>query len=137
MIFFGSVIMGQTQLLLIVLGVLLVGLAIYVGSTMFSANAEENSRAAMINDLSNFAQGARIWYNKPVSQGGGGKSFTDITIGKVFPMVENENARYRVASASDNLCIIEGVGKIVTSNADSIRVRVRITPERNTIEIVQ
>ena len=128
--------MGQTQLLLIVLGVLLIGLAIFGGLTMFSSNAEETSRLAMINDLSNFAQGARIWYNKPVSQGGGGKSFNDITIGKVFPMAENANGRYFIHSASGNLCVIEGVGEIVTSEGDSIRVRVRVTPERNIVEIV-
>lgn len=51
-------------------------------------------------------------------------------------MVENANARYSIASASCDLCIIEGVGKIVASNDDSIRVRVRITPERNVVEIV-
>lgn len=129
--------MGQTQLLLILLGVLIVGVAIYVGLTAFSANAEENTRAAMINDLSNFAQGARIWYAKPTSQGGGGKSFNNITIGKVFPMGENANARYHLVSGSGDLCVIEGVGKVVTSDADSIRMRVRVTPERNTIEIVK
>jgi hypothetical protein len=129
--------MGQTQLLLIILGVLLVGLAIYVGLTMFSASAEETSRLAMINDLSNFAQGARIWYAKPVSQGGGGKSFNGMTIGKVLPMGENANARYFIQSTSGDVCVIEGVGKVVTSDADSIRVRVRVTPERNAIEIVK
>ena len=129
--------MGQTQLLLIVLGVLLVGVAIFVGLTMFSSNAEETSRLAMINDLSNFAQGARVWYNKPVSQGGGGKSFNSVTIGNVFPMVENANARYFIQSASGDLCVIEGVGKIVTSNEDSIRVRARVQPERTIIEIVK
>ena len=129
--------MGQTQLLLIILGVLLVGLAIYVGLSMFTSNAEETSRLAMINDLSNFAQGARIWYDKPVSQGGGGKSFDHITIGNVLPMAENANARYFLQSASGDLCVIEGVGKIVTSDADSIRVRVNITPARNIIEIVK
>jgi hypothetical protein len=129
--------MGQTQLLLIILGVLLVGLAIYVGLTMFSASAEENSRLAMINDLSNFAQGARIWYNKPVSQGGGGKSFNNVKIGNVFPMGENANARYFIQSASGDVCVVEGVGKIVTSDGDSICVRIKITPDRNIVEIVK
>jgi hypothetical protein len=128
--------MSQTQLLLIVLGVLLVGVAIYVGLSTFSANAEEQSRAAIINDLQNFAQGARIWYDKPTSQGGGGKSFNGITIGNVFPMIENTNARYRLVSASGDLCVIEATGKVVTSDADSIRMRVRIASNRNTIEIV-
>ena len=129
--------MGQTQLLLIILGVLLIGLAIYVGLTMFSASAEETSRLAMINDLTNFAMGARIWHAKPVSQGGGGKSFTGMTIGNVFPMVQNANARYFIQSALGDVSVIVGVGKIVTSDGDSICVRVRVTPERNTIEIVK
>lgn len=48
-----------------------------------------------------------------------------------------ENAKYRIASASSDVRIIEGVGKIVASDADSIRMRVRVTPDRNTIEIVK
>jgi hypothetical protein len=128
--------MGQMQLLLILLGVLLIGLAIYVGVTMFSANAEENSRQAIIHDLSSFALTARAWYDKPVGQGGGGKSFTGLTIGRVFPMAENVNARYSMPTASGDICIIEGVGKIIASDADSVRMRIKITPTRNTIEIV-
>ena len=127
--------MGQNQLLLIILGMIIVGLAIYVSLTMFGANAEESTRNAMINDLSTFANGARIWYERPSTQGGGDKSFSSLTAGQIG-LRENENARYYISSASGDLCLIEGVGKIVASNGDSVQIRVRVTPVRNAIEIL-
>ncbi len=127
--------MGQTQLLLIVLGVLLVGIAIYVGVSMFQANAVEDTRLAIINDLGNFAARARAYYWKPATQGGGNKSFNGVTIKQIYPMVENANARYSIESAQDDNCVILGVGKIV-SGSDSVRIRVRVTESRNFVEII-
>ena len=51
-------------------------------------------------------------------------------------MDENVNARYFIESAQDDQCIIDGVGKVVTTNGDSIRVRIRVTTERNIVEIL-
>jgi len=127
--------MGSQQLLLIVLGVLLVGIAIYVALTMFGSNAEESTRNAMINDLSTFANGARLWYEKPVAQGGGGRSFTGVSPGRIG-VVDNANARYFIESADGDVCYITGMGRIVASNNDSVKVRVKITPQRNQIEIL-
>ena len=121
--------------MLIILAVVLVGLAIYVAPTMFSANATENSRNAMILDLQNFSARALAYYSKPLTRGGGGQSFVGITIGQIYPMAENPNGRYYVESATDTECDIVGVGKIV-SGTDSIRVRARVTLQRNFIEIL-
>jgi hypothetical protein len=128
--------MGQTQLLLVVLGLMLVGIAIYVGVSIFSANTVEDTRNAIIVDLQNFATRAIAYYWKPVSQGGGGKSFSDITLAQIYPMAENVNARYSIESTQDDQCVIVGVGKIVTTNGDSIRVRIRVTTQRNIVEIL-
>jgi hypothetical protein len=128
--------MGQTQLLLVILGVLLVGVAIYVGVTMFEANTVENTRNAIISDLNAFASRAHAYYWKPTTQGGGNKSFLGVTLAMIYPMGENANANYYLeAPAADN-CTIVGVGKVVASNGDSIRVRIRITEPRNWIEIL-
>lgn len=127
--------MGQMQLMLVVLGVLLVGIAIWVGVTMFQANAAESTRNAIINDLGFFATRARSYYNTPVSGGGGAKSFVGITIRTLAGFTENVNAIYSIESTSVDECIIMGVGKIV-SNDDSIRVRMRVNERRNIIEIV-
>jgi hypothetical protein len=128
--------MGQTQLLLVILGVLLVGVAIYVGVSMFESNTIENTRNAIIADLNAFASRAHAYYWKPLTQGGGNKSFVDIKMGMIFPMGENANARYYLESAALDNCVITGVGKVVASNGDSIRVRIRITEPRNWIEII-
>jgi len=127
--------MGQNQLILVALGFLLVGLAVYVAVTMFGTSAEESTRNAMINDLTTFANTARAWYTTPVAQSGGGQSFTGLTRGRIG-VTDNANARYFIESASGDLCLISGVGKIVAGNDDSVRVRVRITPQRNQIEIL-
>jgi hypothetical protein len=128
--------MGQTQLFLVVLGMMLIGIAIYVGVSIFSANTVEDSRNAIVVDLQNFAGRANAFYWKPTTQGGGGKSFSGITMSHVFPMNENSNAKYYIESAQDDQCVIDGVGKVVTTNGDSIRVRIRVTTQRNIVEIL-
>ena len=128
--------MGQSQLLLVALGVILVGVAIFVGISMFSANAIENTRNAIITDLQAFAAKALSYYWKPATQGGGNQSFNGVTIGQIAAMRENPNARYYVESAQDDNCVIVGVGKIVASNGDSIRVRILVSPtKRGIVEI--
>ena len=68
--------MGQQQLLLIILGVIIVGLAIAVGITMFRDNAVSTNRDAIANDLMHLAAKARHFYKRPTSLGGGGHNFT-------------------------------------------------------------
>ena len=128
--------MGQTQLFLVVLGMMLIGIAIYVGVSMFSANTVEASRNAIIVDLQNFALRADAYYWKPTTQGGGGRSFAGITMSHVYPMDENPNAIYHIESAVGDQCVISGVGKVVTTNGDSVRVRVRVTAQRHIIEVL-
>ena len=56
--------MGQQQLLLIVLGVIIVGIAIAVGISMFKSNAQSSNRDQVINDLNNLAAKAQQYYRK-------------------------------------------------------------------------
>jgi Tfp pilus assembly protein PilE len=67
--------MGQQQLLLIILGVIIVGIAVAVGITMFQDNAIDQNRSAVIADLTTLAAKAQQFYAKPVTLGGGGNSF--------------------------------------------------------------
>ncbi len=127
--------MSQTQLFLIVLGLVLIGLAIYVGLSMFQANAVEQTRDAIMNDLGTFAGSARSFYWKSTQQGGGNRTFNGVTIRMLYPMTENLNARYYVESADDDECVIVGVGKVISGN-DSVRVRVRVRERQNIFEIL-
>ena len=77
--------MGQQQLLLIILGVIIVGLAIAVGITMFRDNAVSSNRDAMANDLIHIAAKAKHYYRRPSSMGGGGHSFVGLTADAAGP----------------------------------------------------
>jgi hypothetical protein len=72
--------MGQQQLLLIVLGVIVVGVAVIVGINMFGANAISNNRDAVIADLNNLGAIAQQYWRKPGAMGGGDRTFTGWTI---------------------------------------------------------
>ena len=76
--------MGQQQLLLIVLGVIIVGIAVVVGINLFNANAEESTKDGIVSDCTNLGAMAQQFYKKPTSMGGGGNSFTGGT-GWVIP----------------------------------------------------
>ncbi|MCP4724249.1 MAG: hypothetical protein GY863_04400, partial [bacterium] len=67
--------MGQQQLLLIVLGVIVVGIAVALGMTMFSEGAAQSNFDAVLADIQRYASNAQQFYMKPSSLGGGGMSF--------------------------------------------------------------
>jgi len=69
--------MGQQQLLLIVLGVIIVGIAVVVGINLFNANAEESAKDTMVSEGTNLGAMAQQYYKKPVALGGGGNDFTN------------------------------------------------------------
>jgi len=72
--------MGQQQLLLIVLGVIVVGIAIVVGINLFQANAESSTQDSIISQGTNLGALAQQYYKKPEAMGGGGNKFTNFKI---------------------------------------------------------
>ncbi len=89
--------MGQQQLLLIVLGVIIVGIAVAVGINMFSSSAIDANRDAVTSDLTNLGSKAQQFYKKPVTMGGGGNNFQNFTLGSLDRT--NTNGEFRVATA--------------------------------------
>lgn len=90
--------MGQQQLLLIILGVIIVGIAIAVGITMFSAGSVQANKDAIVNDLNNLAANAYQHRIRPVSMGGGAGAY-DVSLGGQLyaiptKLLANENATY-------------------------------------------
>ena len=63
--------MGQQQLLLLVLGIVIVGLAVVVGIQAFSENQAKANADAMVNDVIRIASDAQAWKLKPQAFGGG------------------------------------------------------------------
>jgi hypothetical protein len=71
--------MGQQQLLLLVLGIVIVGLAVVVGIQAFGENQKKSNQDALVNDGVRFASDAQAWALKPAAFGGGSGAFTGLT----------------------------------------------------------
>lgn len=114
--------MGQQQLLLIILGVIIVGIAIAVGLSMFSAQSVQSNKDAIINDLNNIAANAYQFKIRPTSMGGGGGSYVGYSVPS--KMVSNANASYNATGASATEITITGTsgqysGGTVTAKLNS------------------
>ncbi len=71
--------MGQQQLLLIVLGTIIVGVAVGVGINMFTTGAVNAERDALLQDVNNVASTAASYWRKPAALGGGARSFIGVS----------------------------------------------------------
>ncbi len=122
--------MGQQQLLLIVLGVILVAFAIVVGIRLFAVNSIEANKDALVLDSINLATMAQQYYHKPIGMGGGGKSFTGWDIPTVLK--SNEDGSFE-AVINRNEVVIKGTGVQKELNGDEITVQVTVTSNSFTV----
>jgi len=106
--------MGQQQLLLIILGVIIVGIAIAVGLSLFSAQSIQSNKDAMINDLNNIAANAYQYKVRPSSMGGGQGSYVGYSIPS--KMSTNENGTYVASGQSATGVTITATSAANTTN---------------------
>ncbi|KAF0152878.1 MAG: hypothetical protein FD143_806 [Ignavibacteria bacterium] len=99
--------MGQQQLLLIVLGVIIVGIAVVVGINVFTASSSQANRDAVTADLTNLASLAHTYYRKPTALAGGGNTFTGWTV--PAPIDTTGNGRYTATVGAQSVTIV-GIG---------------------------
>jgi hypothetical protein len=113
--------MGQQQLLLIVLGVIIVGIAVVVGINLFNANAEESTKDTLVSEGTNLGAMAQQYFKKPVALGGGGNSFigfdvapTATTPGQLLPanLKDTPSANWVISGQSLTNCTITGTPKL-------------------------
>lgn len=116
--------MGQQQLLLIVLGIIIVGIAIAVGVNMFQQSAVDTNRQAVVSDLTNLASKAQRYYRTPSELGGGAQNFRNFALGRLD--TSNANGSYRVYTTAqltaNNRPASTSNIRITTSVVDSIHV---------------
>jgi hypothetical protein len=86
--------MGTQQLLMIVIGVIIVGIMIAVGMFMFRDQAAAVSRDSISNDLVALATAAQKYYRRPSAFGGGGNSFSGLSMSKMTTKSKNANGDY-------------------------------------------
>ena len=119
--------MGQQQLLLLVLAVIIVGIAIVVGISMFNAQAASANLDGVTNDLMNLGSRAQQYYIRPESMDGGGGDFDNMTIQHLTTDDDNENGVYTVISGAGQTAVIEGTGRQDgDDNGNNCRARVTV-----------
>ena len=96
--------MGQQQLLLLVLGVVLVGLAVVVGISAFGENQKKNNLDLITNDAVRLAAGVQAWKMRPKAQGGGQSdaNYTNFSFAQlgITPAGTGQNATYTTSSGT-------------------------------------
>lgn len=112
--------MGQQQLLLIVLGVIIVGIAVVVGINLFNANAEEAAKDGVVSDCTNLGAMAQQFYKKPLAMGGGGNTFntggpSDAGFEIPQALLSTANGDYEITNSAAATLEITGTPKEYTT----------------------
>lgn len=108
--------MGQQQLLLLVLGIVIVGLAVVVGIQAFGENQKKANADALVNDAVRIASDAQAWKLKPAAFGGGAgldgeANFTGLTFEQLGYSADDDgvysnlNGEFTLAPSAANLVI--------------------------------
>ena len=121
--------MGTQQLLLIVLGVIIVGIAIAVGITIFNNQAFNANQQAVSQELNTYASMVLQWYKTPASQGGKGQGnlasgdAAKISAwcglgGAANSVLITDNGKFTITTAADGTAIVglTGCGREKRSN---------------------
>lgn len=123
--------MGQQQLLLIVLGVIIVGIAVVVGINVFTASSANANRDAVISDLTTLAAMAQQHYRKPVAMGGGGNAFDKSKGAKVAWSVPasldtTANGVYVATSVGATEITLTGTGNETGDDGGAVKVTMKV-----------
>ena len=114
--------MGQQQILLVIVGVIIVGLAIAVGLALFGAQSIASNRDSMISDLQHLSLLAYQYRITLRTMGGGQGDYTTFII--PGEMQSNSNATYSITDAQVNTLTLKGVSansaaNTITATVDS------------------
>jgi hypothetical protein len=126
--------LGQQQILLIVLGLIVIGIAIAISMQLFRQGAIDNKRDLLVNECNSLASMAIGYFKKPREFGGGGRSF----IGWQIPgsMQSTTTGNYTITNVQQDELEITGTGTEVVTSPDSIEVRTTVTADTyNTVVI--
>ncbi len=125
--------MGQQQLLLIVLGVIIVGIAIVLGIILFRQSAIDQKRDLLINEGMTLATNAKEYFFKPSAYGGGQYSFTGWEI--PTQMLTTSNGSYE-AVVTPNSVEITGTGNELVSGNEPVEVKFIVLKDSIVTQII-
>ena len=126
--------MGQQQILLLVVSVIIVVLAITIGIEMFATNSKISNRDSVVSELNNLAILAIQFYKKPASYGGGNSSFISWNIPE--KMDSTSNGIYSVACTNLNVTITGFGQEVGNDGANPIEMVAVVTSASIVISVV-
>jgi hypothetical protein len=110
--------MGQQQMLLLILGVVIVGAAIAIGISLFGAQSVSANRDAMISDINHISALAYKFRISLRSMGGGQGDYR--TFNLPLKLRSNANGSYSVSDEQINTLTFKGISAIDSSNTITI-----------------
>lgn len=96
--------MGNQQILLIILATIIVGIAVSVGISMTREYYDDSTGDSVQAALLRVVNDAIIYYERPSSIGGGGKSFKGYTLADNAK--SDDNARYSIGNLSNGIFVV-------------------------------
>ncbi len=112
--------MGTQQILLIVLSVIIVGVAIAVGITMFNNQSYNNNQQAVASELQNYSLLVLQFFKTPVSQGGAARPDL-VTLADIATYVGFSGGASRVSPPSYSIRSDNGEYRITGYNGTNVQ----------------
>jgi hypothetical protein len=126
--------MGQQQFLLIVLGLIVVGLSIFVGISVAATSAEQACRDALMSDLITLSSQARAHYHRPAALRGGGSSFANFKIPEIQKTSEHGIIEHIYEGHNTNHIHFQATGTVPGKNGiDPVRIEIILTADETRI----
>ena len=106
--------MGQQQLLLLVLGIVMVGLAVVAGLQAYSHNRVKSNGDQLVVDGIRIATDAQAWYQKGTAYGGGAGSYTGLSLQAIGWQTnlegdyENPYGSWEITTVEEQRFLLEG-----------------------------
>ncbi len=127
--------MGQQQLLLIALAVLIVGIAVVVGINRFSTSSSSSNRDAVVIDMANLGSLAQQYYRKAKALDGGGNSFKEWTIPTQSDSTGNGTYSTTVVAAQ-SVTIVGTGNQVGNDGTNPVKVTMIVGPNSITSTVI-
>jgi len=124
--------MGQQQLLLIILALIVIGVSLAIANQLFNTNAEDSNKDSIVSELTNLGTIALQYYAKPVTTAGGGRSFTNWQIPSKLDT--STSGTYTISQANNNQLIL--IGSPIQGSGYTWNIRGTITKSGIVTEII-
>jgi len=128
--------MGQQQLLLITLGVIVVGIAVVVGINLFSASATEANREELVSALTSLGTMAQEFYQKPAMFGGGSRKFKNWKIPKAYKKFEGGKFKVKFNKKEQEVTITATGTAKGRNNKEKVQIEAQVKPRFIKIKVL-